>query len=763
METKITFFKRISQILLLIALIATVLVACKKKSDTPTPIPPSPNPPPVAKPAVFPDKTLKLMTDWEITNHQPFAGHYLRALGKGLMSEGDDPEIPNPFKKVGKTLWEIHDYIHTEKEFKEIDQNLREIQNQLNTLESMITGLGQQINLQTQQLENFFSGQEIIAAMVPLTEALDSSGNADFGYYPVIARRSSEDSATWHAAMVANSSHLPTYANTQITPPGGGLPVMQTFIGTISTMISSPPASGYDGCLHTYNKMLINLVHSQYPNGMDSSTAMKAYQMLENYFLWMVGGQFQAENILINCSNVVDSLNTQHLALSQWTAFQPLITPEIALFLKEVDFFVLNLDEYRSLSRWNYDVQYADVGLAPDNLFINVLARAQFLANSLYNGLGFAYPVVCGKIVVPYNYTVSSGATVPTTSISLNSTKQLSSTAVNMTSWFPNTVWPTVSDISFCDYSFNWSVFTFGVLGQPDGGWSASNSLSMVFTDSYTPWAHSSSTGGSVSTKFHNPQDLNDVSSSYDTVHCMQFGYFSADWKWGYMLLRYGNTNWHECGAWCSEQIQEYAIAHHAAGASAFLPGCSQSYFNATSPFVVDCHTDWTCCVQDAYTGNFQVDDGGYQVGLSEMAYNGPAFNYSEGQTAYDFNMYNTIQANRTISGNTAWFAWQAACWYNFGDQFNCNGGVGYITLSNMHSGTNINSCSFYQLVNNSAGGNNWATTSGWGGNFSSGSQMQVNFGFDLFINKATTGSNLSMLFHPNTTVVFGGVGTLVK
>ncbi|MCX6277322.1 MAG: hypothetical protein NT004_04395 [Bacteroidetes bacterium] len=741
----------------LLALLIIVVMSCKKKDDTPDPTPPGPGPtpPPITTPDVFANKPLQLMTDWEITHNQPFAGHYFRSLGRGLVG-GEDPEIPFPFKEVGKTLWEIHNYLHTEKEFKEIDNNLKLIQNQLNQLEGMISTIGTEIQLQTTQLESFFTVGSVNTAMEPLTTALDSTGPSNFGYYPVTARRSSSDSINYYAAMVSNSKYLPTYANLQILPPGGGLPVMETFITSLSSLLSAP-APGYDGCLHTYNRQLINSVQAQYTNGMDSSTAMKAYQILENYFMWIVGAQFQAENILINCSNVIDSTNTLHLAESQWIAFQPIITAEIGIFLGEVDFFVANLDEYRTMPRWTSDVQYADAGLAPDNVFINVLARAQFLANSLYDGFKLKYPVMCGKIITPYYYTYDGG-TQSTTSLSLNSTKPLSSTAVQVTSWIPNTIWPSVNNnVSTCDYSFDWSVFTFGTMGKADSGWQSTNPMTISFTDAYHPWAHSSAPGGTVKVMFHNPQDLNDVASSYDTVHSMPFGYFSANWKWGFMYLRYDNENWHQCGAWCSEQLQTNVFNYP----NNSMHNCDgKGTFSATSPYVVGLNSNWEACTQSAYQGYFTVNSGGYQVGLSEMAYNGPAYNWKAGNVAYAFNMYNTIQAARTIQSNTAWFAWQAASWYNFGTQLNCNGGVGYKKLPNMESGTNINSTSFYQIVNKSQ---NWTTTIGVGGNFNSGVQMQVNFGFDLFFNQIVPSYNLAVLFHPNTTVIFGGMGSPPK
>ncbi len=536
---------------------------------------------------------------------------------------------------------------------------------------------------------------------------------------------------------------------------------MEIFYTTLASYLLEAPQTGWDGCMHTFNRELINATRAAYPNGMDSVVAMKVYQILENYFLYIVGAQFQAENIIINCCNVYDSLNVHHSAKTSFSTFTGTISPEIPLFLKEVDFLVVNIDDYRNTPRWTHDVQYADMGLAPDITFNNVLARAQFLANSLYSALNLPYQTFYGKIITPYNYTYNNG-TQPTTYIYLDHA-DISSTATKVVSVIPNTVWPTVGDVSTCDYDFNWSVFTFGQLGEPDP-FNAPSSLpaAVHFSDNYNPWAHSTEPQGLIPAKYYNPQNLYDVSDTYDKIHCIHFGYFSANWKWGFLYLRYDNEHWANSTYFEPEQLLNYSTKYH----SSAIYDCNHKLnsFHENSPYVCGCNGSWNVCSQSAYTGIFSVNMGGYQVGLSEMAYKGPTFNYTSGQTSYIFNMVNKIKAARTIPGNTAWYVWQAASWYSFGDQFNCNGGVGYKSLPAMAEGSLINSSSFYQLQNRSPNSPGWSSTVGGGGNFSANKEQDVNFGFDLFINKnVSLPSNLTMLFHPNTAVVFGGSGTPVK
>jgi hypothetical protein len=169
-----------------------------------------------------------------------------------------------------------------------------------------------------------------------------------------------------------------------------------------------------------------------------------------------------------------------------------------------------------------------------------------------------------------------------------------------------------------------------------------------------------------------------------------------------------------------------------------------------TTPFVVGCNKNWAVCSQPF--GQYYYTSG---IGLTEVGYNGPAFNYNEGQVCYVYNIANRITAARTIPSKTAWFVAAGNVWYNFGNQANMNCGVGYQTIYCMSEGTSVCSNNLFQIKNTSAG--NTASGTGHGCNFSANQQQEFNFGFDLFLNKTVPSYNLQVKCNQNAQGIFGG------
>ena len=190
----------------LISLIIIVVMSCKKKDDEPTPTPPVPPTPVPAQSDVFPNKPIKMMSDYEIANNHDFPGHIIHSLGKGLVG-GEDPAIPNSFKELGNTLWEVYDFRHTEMEFNKVMNGLKQIQGQLTQLQNQMNELSTQLSLDISELSNLLLEGDMFKYITNVKDRMDSTKSDGFGYFPREARKYKVGTIT-EAQMIADSSLL---------------------------------------------------------------------------------------------------------------------------------------------------------------------------------------------------------------------------------------------------------------------------------------------------------------------------------------------------------------------------------------------------------------------------------------------------------------------------------------------------------------------------------------------------------------------------
>jgi hypothetical protein len=758
MKTTINQLMKISAFAIVIALILAVAISCKKASDedpTPGPVPlPTPD-----YPVVFKDRAMNLMTKDEMTNNKHFIGSTFRMFGKGIAGE-DSIEIPESIKDIGHYLWQIHEYEHAKKDttFKGIYDNLNSINAQITALQTGIADLGKEIQIQTNQLEDFFTTQEIQTQYNYLATQLDSGTVSEFMYYPSLAAKYQQDPVTWAATMKDASIQLLTYSHDTYyaTGPGSMVDVIQQLKGLMI------PAAGsmLKNALHTFNTTLIPLAYAKEVYN-DSSTAMITYQILENYFLWIVGTQFQCENILVNSANVIDSANTMHYAQTLYTAFKPVITQEVDVFLKEVNFFVANLDEYRNAKRWNNDVQYAGSGLTSDEIFVNVLARAQFLANTLYSAVGADHPVMCGRIITPMNYSNGNGSLLSSLTLNLPQ-KTITANAVHASSWIPYTYWQGTSSPNTCHYDTTWSVFSFGTMGQSDPGFGTGPiKVSLNCPDNQTPWTHSSPTiEGTVSVFYYNPMDLNDKQLTYDSVHDMQFGFFSYNWKWGFLYLRYGQGF---LGTNFSTPEFPWIFQCNMPGPGQLLEcGKDAGYYSDNSPYVMTTDEKDQGCT---YPNNTQFFTFNKDIGVSQIGYNGYSLSTnSKGSTSYVSNWEFQFNVGQAVSNtNPIYYAWDAQSMFNATNgpnevTFRTKGGTGYITPScAKKENLNINNGFIFSFDHNTP--NQWQHQSGYGvANFGVNQLQKTNFGWEIEQTANPYNNPMQVLMYHNVAVVFSGL-----
>ncbi|MEI6175029.1 MAG: hypothetical protein WCR01_14880 [Bacteroidota bacterium] len=412
---------RIVRLAMLMALMLIVVISCKKKDDTPTP--PTPGPTPPATPDVFSNKPLQMMSDYEIANHLDFPGHIINRFGRGIVG-GEDPEIPNPLKAIGKTLWEVHDYIHTEKRFDQIDDGIKEIEGQISQLQQQMAALAAQLSVDVSELEQFMTGGVISGYITNINGVMDSTTHNGFGYFPMEGRKYQAGQIT-QQQMNIDTGYARTFAN-NVFNKASGYDVC-TWSEQLNAQICPNVGGSQTNALTTYANLLLQKVT---PLGLnDSASMMKAYLLLENYFLQIVNYQFQCVTVWSNACNFYDTSGYQ-ANLYYTGTFQKNIKQEIDAYFSAVGYLAINLNDYRSTANALADLQYVQTGLKPDNLFIHILARAQFLANLYYDALGLNYPVMCGTVITPKNYAIEHGSVVDSITFSIAG-KNLSSTATN--------------------------------------------------------------------------------------------------------------------------------------------------------------------------------------------------------------------------------------------------------------------------------------------------------------------------------------------
>jgi hypothetical protein len=286
-------------------------------------------------------------------------------------------------------------------------------------------------------------------------------------------------------------------------------------------------ADPQDNALHAYATTLIDLCQGKVT---DSISAMNAYLLLESYFLTVINYQFQAATVYVNASNFDD--RTGYSASSFWETHMVGVIPgEVEVFLENVDYLAANLSEYRTQQRFEHDMPYSASGLAPDNLFYNVFARSQFLANLLNHSLGLTPSIVSGHIMVPDHYGPNGVVAPDALSVNVGS-KPLISTSKIHVSEIPYTWWATNY---VCTPDNHWRTYR---LTSSDTVWATGpQTVTVAETGQDSPWTHYVPITGTVTTLFYNPRNPQQHSATKTDLCTVQFGYFAANWQWGYLYL----------------------------------------------------------------------------------------------------------------------------------------------------------------------------------------------------------------------------------
>jgi hypothetical protein len=527
--------KEISTRAFLFLIILLIAVSCRKDNDNIDPIMPTPPNDPNA-PAVFGDKPLNILSDYEKANNLNFPGNTILKSGTGLLG-GAGHVIWEGASLIGKVVWEAYDYHHTESRFDSIDDQLTEMQAQITDLNNTMQSMSNSLNISFAEIETLIYTQDLISQIGHVQTAMDSALCSGLMWYPRTARLYQSDTNLYKTEMENLKEEAPDWArNIYINKDAENY--MPSVIGQIQKNICPPLGDQGNNALNAYTRSLILLCQGKVT---DSASAMNAYLLLESYFLTIINYQFQAATVFVNAANFIDPTGMD--ASDFWQAHMVVVIPgEVAVFLENVDYLAANLSEYRTQQRFEHDMQYADAGLAPDNMFYNVFARSQFLANLLNYSLGLTPSIVSGHIMVPDHYGPNGNFSPDILSVKVGS-KYLNSTSKKHPSVIPYTYWATGH---VCTPDHQWRTYR---LTSPYADWATGPQTVTVDGTGDSPWTHYGNITGTVTPLYYNPRNPQQHSATKTDLCTVPFGYFAANWQWGYLYLTNSpSSGWEHIG-----------------------------------------------------------------------------------------------------------------------------------------------------------------------------------------------------------------------
>jgi len=531
-------FKKIIHSSLLILMMVLVIFSCRKDDPIPDPVDPGPGDP--AKPVVFVNKPLNILSDYEKSKKLNFPGNTIHKLGTGLVGEIGHA-IWEGISVVGEVVWEAYDYHHTESRFDDIDEQLDEVQDQIADLENTIKDMSNYLHISFDDLNSFIYSGSLNTQIGYVKTAMDSASMDGLMYYPKTGRlyQADTNNPDLRYKMQMLSAYAPTWATTVYHNQGDNS--MKNIIIQMQQDLCPPLGTG-DNALHAYAKRVIELCEGKIS---DSNSAMNAYLLFESYFLTVINYQFQAATVYINAANMIDT--TGQLASDFWETYMNGIIPgEVDVFLENVDYLTINLSEYRTNLRFTHDMQYAAAGLAPEKQFQHVYARSQFLANLLYAASGKQHPVISGHIVIPNKYAAEAATSPDELSLQIGG-KTITSAATVLPSMIPYPIWSvsaTCGDAVDCAPDNKWNLFRFN---DYDTNWTCTpQTIQITENGPNLPWPHQTEIIGTFTPLYYNPMDPSQSSVTRTSTCTFQFAYFSANWQWGFLQYRYNPTAWDE-------------------------------------------------------------------------------------------------------------------------------------------------------------------------------------------------------------------------
>lgn len=444
--------------------------------------------------------------------------------------------------REGATIWiadnttgRILDYItnkffenSTDKALDEMNEKLEKVFDQLGKIEGTLKELGNQLSIDTNDLKNYLDGmalQTYASTINTMYDTSDTHGLLGLSKFSTTVDQSDPTAvehlkASVHKFYTDNDPHIRgaiTGLHDQVCPD------FETLNGALKDFA---------------DKLILTKVD---PNEMiDPAKAMAIYQFLESFFARIINFQTKALILVAEFDNYEDPSGATTKAYLDGT-YKTYLEQEVAQFQRTVNYLMLNLADYRTKENFTADSAYLAQGLARDEIFLQVFARARFFGAQLLNqfnaGKGYT---LHGAVIVPHDY--SPGTQTPVTSLTLkfdgpnNKSFTKKVTATPMKGRYPYTKWAqhtSSPDNHWSFYDFDFTDFTTDI---PAGTYQ----ITLVdHGDENIPWFHTSTDMGQVSIMYYDPELFDPATATMEPTakNTVKFGAFSGRWNWGYNRL----------------------------------------------------------------------------------------------------------------------------------------------------------------------------------------------------------------------------------
>ena len=491
-------------------------------------------------PEVFTGRKLNIKTEFEQTMNKGFAPsnfyQNFSPLKKDLLGGS------LPYSSIGSgifsALGKVYDYFQHKQEMLWLKTTLDNFQHELDSIKSEMHYLEDQLQLTQDVMINDINAVNTLNQIATIQTAFGTS-YMGLRYYT--------DAGSNYQLGKYDSSKMASMINPHINTFVDNIYLnsdLETVQNTLGNLINGSVYLGFDGSLKSYVKLILDQMKTKYT---DPKELMYGYELLENYFQYILTYQFQACIVKVNVLNFKfpDSTGTQGKNYIN-TFFAPLIQQELNSFLGAVDYYVLSIYDYRYAGQYEYDMNYIDAGLSPDNKFYDILSRARFFSNIYLDALGLPCPVICGEIILPRYYNQGTSPT-PSFVMQANGINLATPYDTIIASQIPYTSWTQANSTQYSmnyQYDNQWRIFRFAQTDTSNVWNNSSMLLQLVDNNSQTfPWVHTKPIKGTLSLLYYNPYDPSQSSTVRTKACTMKFGYFSSNWRWGFMKLYYTDRN----------------------------------------------------------------------------------------------------------------------------------------------------------------------------------------------------------------------------
>lgn len=656
METKL--FRKILAGCIFATMIIIAIIGCKKKDST-DPVP-TPTPEPVQK-DVFTNPKLYLLSEYEQNQAKTFQAfgmyHCLDELGP--------MDIFNEAYGIFSAIQGYETNQQIMQQFNKIDGDLNNIQGQLTTLESDFTNLTTLLGYNMMELMN---GAYLLSTWTQVAPIITAFSNADengFRWFSYEAKMHNTQSSSDSTFIVKElNPKMKDFA--KLYTSGANATTLQDAINYLNLQFQHSSSS--NGLMNAVAKFIITQDKNASP--------INQYMVLENYFLQVINYELQAGVIQLNCWQIEDTNSVP--TFRQFLAST--ITSQIQYFLNAANQLAVSTYDYRNLGQYERDVTtYLNTGISPDTIAGHMLARAQFVANLLYKAFDVSTPVLCGSIVLPNYYSTGSGIASYNLYVGNNGLTPRVDTLIK--SPFPYAFWNNGVP-AICSPDNQWRVYNYGFFGGTQQVLPSSPVTIQLGNES---WAPSAAAKGNITPLWYNPRNPHHTSTTRNDSCIIEFAYFSASWKWGYLLPCHTLSGAQTCN------IGNYSTIGSTSNE------CNCPYGQPTPPFVQQFHSS-QCLFESGGNGYLT-----YGNSIFERTFSGTFYPYSSGQIyAADLFYWDVISYSDLGAGMSLfmYYNWEHFAgiteyhyWFRIGDLFNLDT---YCYSSKLQNGYNCNGSILY-------------------------------------------------------------------